>query len=128
MSAVISSGKKKRTNEAVVYAKSGKGSSPSGKRHVVNEVVIYNATGTISLSSGKKERVNFLVSQELLKRAHRVAKESDVTLSDFIRNALLNYLEELERKRTIKELEEGYKVNTTYYNQMNKEWEAADAE
>lgn len=78
--------------------------------------------------TGKKKRVNLLVPQELASRASQAAKKLDFTISDLYRNALSNYLEEIERMRIEKELEEGYKANYSYYSRMSKEWKAADAE
>lgn len=79
------------------------------------------------IQSGKKERVNFLVPHELVSRASQVAKEYHFTLSDFFRQALARFIEELERQKTEREIEEACRLYYEADKQIAAEWEAANA-
>lgn len=79
------------------------------------------------MQTGKKERVNFLVPHELVSRASEVAKEYDFSLSDFFRQALAKFIEELEREKTEREIEEACRLYYETDRQIAAEWEAAES-
>jgi hypothetical protein len=72
--------------------------------------------------SGKKEKINFLVPQEYVARANQLAKEFDSSLSDLLRRALLNLIEDLERKKIEREVEIACKNYYEFNKQFSKEW------
>ena len=78
--------------------------------------------------SGKKKRMNFLVPEPLAVKIILLAKENQLTTSDFFRQKMERCVEEEEAKKLESELEEGYKSNVKYYSKLNKEWEGADIE
>lgn len=57
-----------------------------------------------------------------------MSKQSKLTTSEIIRNALQDYLNKLEKAKIDTELEDGYKANYDYYLKSQKEWEYADKE
>jgi len=79
------------------------------------------------IQPGKKERVNFLIPHELLHRASQTAKEYHLTLSDFFRQALVKSIEELERKKRDREIEEACRFYYKADKQIAAEWEAAES-
>lgn len=76
----------------------------------------------------KKERLSFFVNADLAKKLNEFSEKSNLSLSDIAREALKNYLEKIEKEKTEKELEDGYKANYDYYLKSQSEWEYADKE
>ena len=76
----------------------------------------------------KKERLSFFVNADLAKKLNEFSEKSNLSLSDIAREALKNYLEKIEKEKTEKELEDGYKANYEYYLKSQSEWEYADRE
>jgi hypothetical protein len=74
------------------------------------------------------KRLNFFVSPDLYLRALRETKHQKIKISEILRQALEQYLERLDGEKMKKELEDGYKANYHADLQLNKEWEAADAD
>ena len=85
-----------------------------------------NASG---ITETKKDaRINFITSTELDQKIASVASEIGVTKSEFIREAVKEYISRVEKERLRTELEAGYKANYAFDAQLNEEWEVADAE
>lgn len=76
----------------------------------------------------KKERISFFIPADLSNKINEISEKSHLTLSEFSRKALINYIEYLENEKIKQELEKGYKENSDYYIKMQKEWEHADKE
>lgn len=88
---------------------------------------------TLAVNNGifgnkKNIRKNFLVPEALVIKIEQLAKENKLTESDFIRQAIIRHIDEIETKKIERELEEGYKSNMQYYSKTNKEWEVVDIE
>ena len=79
-------------------------------------------------SLNKKERLSFFVNSELSKRINKISKQTNLTVSEIVRKALQSYIEQVEREKIEKELEDGYKSNYEYYLKSQEEWEYADKE
>jgi predicted adenine nucleotide alpha hydrolase (AANH) superfamily ATPase len=77
--------------------------------------------------TGKRERVNFWAPSELIKRANRVAKAFNFSLSEVTRKALEEYIEKVEQERLEKEIGEACKYYYELDKEMAKEWESAEA-
>lgn len=77
-------------------------------------------------SESKKERLSFFVNADLAKKLNEFSEKSNLSLSDIAREALKSYLEKIEKEKTEKELEDGYKANYDYYLKSQSEWEYAD--
>ena len=81
------------------------------------------------LTKSKKKRLSLFVNSELSERVIQISKQSKLTASKIIRNALQEYVCKLEKAKKIEsELETGYKANHDYYLKSQKEWEYADIE
>ena len=78
------------------------------------------------LANGGK-RLNFFVPPDLYFRAMSEAQEKKIKISEFIRQALEQYLEKGEAEKMKKLLEDGYRENYHSDLELNKEWESADA-
>ena len=76
----------------------------------------------------KKERLSFFVSGELSDKLNSITQKQNQTVSDFIRNALISYIAQVEKERIDRELEEGYKANYDYYLKSAEDWKNADKE
>lgn len=81
-----------------------------------------------SITEFKKERLSFFVNANLAKKLSKLSEESNLSLSDIAREALKSYLEKIEKEKTEKELEDGYKANYDYYLKTQNEWDYADKE
>lgn len=79
-------------------------------------------------SLNKKERLSFFVNSELSKRVNKISKQTNLTVSEIVRKALQSYIEQVEREKIEKELEDGYKANYEYYLKSQEEWKYADKE
>ena len=73
---------------------------------------------------GRNEKVNFLAPQQDLEKASRLAEEFDTTLSELLRRALRNVIEELERKKAEKEIEAACRNYYDFNRKFSKEWAA----
>ncbi len=77
--------------------------------------------------SGKKEKVNFLFPSELNTKANAVAKELGITYSDFVRQALADFIERIERKKIDREIEEACREFYDADKQLAEEWRIAES-
>ncbi|MFA4923928.1 MAG: ribbon-helix-helix domain-containing protein, partial [Ignavibacteriaceae bacterium] len=77
-------------------------------------------------TQNKKERLSFLVDSELSNKVNRISKQTNLTVSDIVRKALQNFIVLVEKEKTDKELEAGYKANYNYYLKTQDEWKYAD--
>lgn len=76
----------------------------------------------------KKERLSFFINSDLSDKVYKISKQTNLSVSEIARNALQNYIIELERKKIDKELEDGYRANYEYYLKNQNEWKYADKE
>ncbi len=76
----------------------------------------------------KVRRKNFLLAVELEERANHVGKRLKKDFSQLTREALEEYVGRLEREILEQELAAGYTANAKLIEEMNREWEAADAD
>ncbi len=74
----------------------------------------------------KKERLSFFVNSELSDKVNEISKQTKLTISEIARNALQNYIDQIEKEKIENELEAGYKANYDYYIKSQEEWEYAD--
>ncbi len=79
-------------------------------------------------SKNKKERLSFFINRELSHKVNRISKRTKLSISEIGRNALQNYIEQIEKEELDKELEEGYIANNAYYKKSQDEWKYADKE
>jgi predicted DNA-binding protein len=80
-----------------------------------------------SAYSGKKEKVNFLFPSELNNKANAVAKELGFTYSDFVRQAVADFIERIERNKIDREIEEACKQFYDMDKQLAEEWRVAES-
>lgn len=78
--------------------------------------------------NAKKERLSFFVNENLSKKVYQISKQTNQTVSEFARKALIEYIEQIEKKKTEQELEDGYKANYDYYLKSQEDWKHADKE
>jgi metal-responsive CopG/Arc/MetJ family transcriptional regulator len=84
---------------------------------------------SLALSKNKKkDRLSFFVDTDLSNKINQISKQTNLSASEIARNALQNYIEQIEKEKIEKELEYGYKANSSYYIKSQKEWEYADKE
>ena len=76
----------------------------------------------------KKERLSFFVSHDLSEKVYKISKQTNQTVSDLARKALQEYIAQIEKDKTERELETGYKANYDYYLKSQQEWDYADKE
>lgn len=79
-------------------------------------------------SQNKKERLSFFVNSDLSQKINKISKQNNQTISELVRTALKNYIEQIEKEKIEKELEAGYRVNYNYYLNSEGEWNYADKE
>lgn len=79
-------------------------------------------------ATNKKERLSFFVNSELSYRVNKISKQTKLTISEIARNALQNYIDQIEKEKINNELEAGYKANYNYYLKSQEEWKYADKE
>lgn len=79
-------------------------------------------------SKNKKERLSFFVNPELSDKVNKISKQTKLTVSEIARNALQNYVDQIEKEKMENELETGYKANYEYYLKSQEEWKHADKE
>jgi ribbon-helix-helix protein len=87
-----------------------------------------NNQKTIKFQLNPKERISFFVNSDLAAKIEEISGEINITISEFARQAILNYIKQLEKEKICKELESGYKDNIDYYLKMQEEWNFADNE
>ncbi len=78
--------------------------------------------------TNKKERLSFFVNSELSDKVNKISKQTKLTISEIARNALQNYIDQIEKEKMNDELEAGYKANYDYYLKSQEEWKYADKE
>jgi predicted transcriptional regulator len=76
----------------------------------------------------KKERLSFFVNSDLSDKITQISQHTRLTVSEIARKALLKYIDEIEKEKIEKELEEGYKANYDYYLKSQEDWKYADKE
>ncbi|GAB6283731.1 MAG: hypothetical protein STSR0008_25340 [Ignavibacterium sp.] len=74
------------------------------------------------------KRLSFFVNQELSDKINKISKQTKLTISEIMRNALQNYIDQIEKEKIENELEAGYKANYDYYLKTQEEWKYADKE
>lgn len=74
----------------------------------------------------KKERLSFFVNSELADKINQISKQTNLPISEIARKALVNYIEQIEKNKLEKELEDGYKANFDYYLKSQEDWNYAD--
>ena len=78
--------------------------------------------------TNKKERLSFFVNSDLSDKVNKISKQKKTTVSEIARKALQFYIEQIEKERIDKELENGYKENYDYYLKSQEDWKYADSE
>lgn len=76
----------------------------------------------------KKERLSFFVNSDLSEKVNKISEQTNLTVSEIARQALVNFIEQMEKEKIEKELEAGYKANYDYYLKSQEEWKHADKE
>ncbi|MFH1198420.1 MAG: ribbon-helix-helix domain-containing protein [bacterium] len=76
----------------------------------------------------KKERLSFFVNSELSSKVSRISKQTKLPVSEIVRKALQNFIDQVEKEKIETELEAGYKSNYEYYLKTQEEWKYADKE
>lgn len=76
----------------------------------------------------KKERLSFFVNSELSDKINQISRQTNLPISEIARKALLNYIEQIEKDKLEKELEDGYRANYDYYLKSQEDWNYADKE
>ncbi len=79
-------------------------------------------------SKNKNKRLSILVNADLAKKLNEYSEKTNQSLSDIAREALRNYLLQVEKEKANKELAEGYKANYEYYLKTQNDWDYADKE
>jgi metal-responsive CopG/Arc/MetJ family transcriptional regulator len=74
----------------------------------------------------KKERLSFFVNSELSNKVNRISKQTNLPVSEIVRKALQNFIDQVEKEKIETELEAGYKANYDYYLKTQEEWKYAD--
>ena len=75
-----------------------------------------------------KVRLSIFVNPELSVKVNKISKQTKLTVSEIARNALQNYIDQVEKEKIENELEAGYKANYDYYLKSQEEWKYADKE
>jgi len=75
-----------------------------------------------------KDRISFYVNSEISEKIDEISNQSNLSISDIIRTALIYFIDRYEKDKINEELEEGYKENSQYYMKMQDEWKYADHE
>jgi len=73
-------------------------------------------------------RFSFTIEYKLSEKLKKVLHRTKVPLNEIGKNALQNYIEQIEKRELEKELEEGYIVNYSYYKKSQEYWEYSDKE
>ncbi len=73
-----------------------------------------------------KERISLFVTSDISQQIYKVAEDENSTISDVVREAIKEYIAKIEKEKTNRELEEGYKANYNYYLKSQDEWDYAD--
>lgn len=76
----------------------------------------------------RKERLSFFVNTELSEKLNKISRQTNLTVSEIARKALVNFIDMIEKERIEKELEAGYKANYDYYLKPQEAWKDADKE
>ena len=82
----------------------------------------------IRQSNELKDRISFYVNSEISEKIDEISNQSNLTISDIVRTALIYFIDRYEKEKINKELEHGYKENSKYYLKMQEEWKYADHE
>lgn len=75
-----------------------------------------------SVREKKNKKINFAVAESFAFRLFSTAKEYKLNSSDFIRQACLRYMEELEKRKEEAELIEACKNNREFNKKFASEW------
>jgi len=82
----------------------------------------------INQSIESKDRISFYVNSEMSEKITEISNQSNLTISDIIRTAIIYFIDRYEKEKIYKELEKGYRENSQYYIKMQEEWKFADHE
>lgn len=74
----------------------------------------------------KKERLSFFVNSELSNKVNRISEQTNLSVSEIVRKALQKFIDQVEKEKIERELEDGYKANYEYYLKTQEEWKYAD--
>jgi hypothetical protein len=77
--------------------------------------------------AGVKERVNLYLPRNIRMEADGILKKSHSSLSELVTYLLWNYIAKVRQEELERELEEGYKANSSYYRRSGEEWKHADS-
>ena len=75
---------------------------------------------------GKRERVNFWAPYELIRRANRVAKAFNFSLSELTRKALQEYIDKVEQEKIEKEIMEACHTYAEADRKTTAEWSTTE--
>lgn len=75
-----------------------------------------------------KDRFSFFLQKDLSEKIYKLSRQTSKSISNIAREALTQYLQNIEKARIEKELEEGYKANYNYYTKQQDTWKYADSE
>ena len=78
------------------------------------------------LIKSKKARLSFFVTSELSDKINKISKQYKLTVSEITCEAIRNYIQQIEKVKTERELETGYEANYDYYLRSQKDWEYAE--
>lgn len=73
-------------------------------------------------------RINYTIPLEVYQKAATLARELNLSLNDFAREALQDAIEALEQERLEREIEEGCRANYNYFKQEAEAWGKAECD
>lgn len=76
----------------------------------------------------EKARISLYLDNSLTNKVYKLSKQTKKSISDITREALVNYIDDIEKSKLEEELEKGYKANYDYYLKQQDEWKHADSE
>ena len=83
------------------------------------------STIVINAGIGKKEKKHktiFLATQSLVAKIKSIAKENELTQSDFIRLAIEDKVKEIEKKKIEEEIKEACENSRAFNKKFSSEW------
>ena len=75
-----------------------------------------------------KDRFSFFLQKDLSEKIYKLSRQTSKSISNIAREALTQYLQNIEKERIEKELDEGYKANYNYFAKQQDIWKYADSE
>jgi Arc/MetJ-type ribon-helix-helix transcriptional regulator len=76
----------------------------------------------------RAKKITVDIPRPLYEAAEEVTAERHITTSDFVREAMERYLDDIRSAKLQRELEEGYIANARLGDQIHKEFDFVDAE